>query len=373
MTEALFHHVWAERLFRSDFLTTTEGIPLRIHSSGALHVGDGPDFRHATISLDHLRWEGDIELHVRCRDWYHHRHHQDPAYNNVILHVVLMPEHAAPVRRQDGTFAPTMVLFPHVNAQLPELLRQSAFRGKLACHGQAKRVSADVIDAQFREAESRYFDAKQHDLLRFYDSSLGLSAGWMRMFRKACFDVLGISLNRGAMCELHDKMEQSSPLFSTPDEAVMWVQQLAFGQIDSPRWDKSGSRPDNQPLKRVKQAAMIWYRLQGLEPDSVDWDHLIAGLQLGQERRTVLYRNAWLPAISLLAQWSGDRQRQHHVVELWMERAWKVPNAVSSPFKQAGFPESIVGKSSGTTWQLRERCRKSGCAECKIMQTLIRS
>lgn len=373
MTEALFHRVWAERLFRSDFLTTTEGIPLRIHKSGVLHVGDGPDFRHATISLDQLRWEGDIELHVRCRDWYHHRHEQDPAYNNVILHVVLMPEHAAPVRREDGTLAPTLVLFPHVTTHLPELFRQSSFRGKLACHGQIAHVPADVIDAQFREAESNYFDQKQHDMLAFFDAGIGLSAGWMRMFRKACFDGLGISQNRSAMCELHDRMQRTNPVFSTPDEAIIAFQHLAFGQIDSPRWDRSGSRPDNQPLSRVTQAAMIWYRLQGMEPVSLDWNRLISGLSIGQERKTVLYRNAWLPAVSLHAQWSGNPQRQHDILEHWMDRAWKVPNAVSSPFRNAGFPEHIIGKSSGTTWQLRERCRKSGCADCKIMQALIRS
>ncbi len=44
----------------------------------------------------------DTEFHIRCSDRYAHRHHTDPRYNNVILHVVLIFDSAGPVLRQDG-------------------------------------------------------------------------------------------------------------------------------------------------------------------------------------------------------------------------------------------------------------------------------
>jgi hypothetical protein len=37
------------------------------------------------------RWAGDVELRLVAPDWYRHRHHEDPAYNGVLLHVVLHP------------------------------------------------------------------------------------------------------------------------------------------------------------------------------------------------------------------------------------------------------------------------------------------
>lgn len=373
MTEALFHLVWAERLFQSDFLRTTEGDPLRIERSGLLHQGDGPDFRNAAIGMESLRIEGDIELHLRCRDWYHHRHQDDPSYNNVILHVVLYAEHAEPVRRQDGTRCPTLVLYPHVRANLPELLRTSAYRGKLACSGQVRHVPHAVIDAQFRDAERRYFDRKQHDLLAFSDPRLGRSEGWMRMVRKGAMDVLGIRFNREAMRELHDRVERAGRVYVTADEAQLHFAQLAFEGVGAPRWDSSGSRPDNQQRARVAQAARLWFNAQGGEPDTFTFETFTAGLRLGAERRAVLWRNLWLPAKHLWADWAGDSAAQSAALASWHARDRGNPAAVAGPFVEAGFPAEIARRSAGAAWQLRERCRARGCPECAVMQTLIRS
>lgn len=373
MTEALFHLVWAERLFRSELLRTTEGDPLRIERSGLLHQGDGPDFRNAAIKMESLHIEGDIELHLRCRDWTHHRHHLDPSYDNVILHVVLFPEHAAPVRRHDGTWCPTLVLYPHVSANLPELLRTSAFRGKLACAGQLPRVPDSVIEAQFIDAERRYFDRKMHDLLVFADGAADRSAAWMRMLRKGAMDVLGIRFNREAMRTLHDRIERAGRVYATADEAQLHVAQLAFEGAEAPRWDSSGSRPDNQPRVRVAQAGRMWFNTQGAEPDTFPFAALTAGLRLGAERQGVLYRNVWLPAAYLRAHALGDGAGQRAALLAWHARDRVNPAAVAGPFLEAGFPADTARRSSGAAWQLREHCRARRCADCGIMRTLIRS
>lgn len=61
---------------------------MQIRSTGAWNRESGPDFKNAAIIIGNEKLKGDIEVHLRASDWFAHNHHHDPAYNNVILHVV---------------------------------------------------------------------------------------------------------------------------------------------------------------------------------------------------------------------------------------------------------------------------------------------
>lgn len=367
MTEALLHLVWAERRFRTGFLTTTDGATVDIAHTGGLHSGDGPDFRDAHIRLDGLLFRGEVELHLRCRDWVAHGHHTDPNYNAVVLHVVLHPDGAGAVLRQDGTWCPTLILYPHVRPDVLHLLGIVRGGRRLACHGLVGRVSEAVIDRQFREAEQRYFEAKQTFLLTWQ------AHGWSRMVAYGMADALGIRHNRASMTELFDRVAALDRVFTTEHEAILTAESLAFRQDPPIRWDRSGTRPDNRPERRVAQAAVIWFRLQGAEPEGVRFGDLIRGTGIGSDREHVLYRNVWLPAQALHAQWTSNADRLHDAVRSWHLRDRQVPDAISTPFLMAGFPEAVAGRSAGTVWQLRERCRAGACDRCGVMAALIRS
>lgn len=73
----------------------------------------GPDIHDAVLSFSgdkqHYSF-GDVEFHIRASDWYHHQHHLDTRYNNVILHVVLVFDTAGPILRHDGTAIPVCSL-----------------------------------------------------------------------------------------------------------------------------------------------------------------------------------------------------------------------------------------------------------------------
>jgi hypothetical protein len=373
MTEALFHLVWAERRFRTGFLTTTDGAAVEVAHTGGLYAGDGPDFRDARIRLDGLLHAGEVELHLRCRDWWAHGHHSDPNYNRVVLHVVLHPEDAGPVVRQDGTWCPTLVLYPHVDARVADLVGQSARKGRLACHGLVADIPETVIEQQFAEAERRYFDQKQSDLLHWHDPSVPETESWRRILGNGFCDALGIRHNRHAMHELFDRAAPHIRTWTTAHEADMHLQELAFRRDPPIRWDWSGSRPDNQPERRVRQAAHLLFRLRGCGPRLDGFAELTHGLGLGAERRDVLYRNVWLPALAIHAQWTSDTATLGNILKAWCRRDRAVPSAVSGPFLDAGFPAAIAGRSSGTAWQLRERCRTSACDRCAVMAAIIRS
>jgi hypothetical protein len=127
LSEKTLAAVWnAQRPLHGPFWTTAHdsvAIIYRGHWSG----GAGPDFHGALVAFGAgPPQRGDIELHLRAADWYAHGHHADPAYNDVLLHVVytLGGESEGPSRLADarrartaaGREVPTLVLAPHLAA-----------------------------------------------------------------------------------------------------------------------------------------------------------------------------------------------------------------------------------------------------------------
>lgn len=88
MSEGLLHYVWANRLFPIEDLRSSEGERIEVLSTGFYNTDAGPDFFNAHIIIGGTQWIGNVEVHQRSSDWYKHRHQDDPAYDNVILHVV---------------------------------------------------------------------------------------------------------------------------------------------------------------------------------------------------------------------------------------------------------------------------------------------
>lgn len=89
MQEAFFHSLWKYKKLNTDQLETSRGEELKILHPGIHNETEsGPDFFKAEINLDGQHWVGNLEIHLRSSDWYAHHHEKDPAYDNVILHVV---------------------------------------------------------------------------------------------------------------------------------------------------------------------------------------------------------------------------------------------------------------------------------------------
>ncbi|MCK5691502.1 MAG: DUF2851 family protein [Bacteroidales bacterium] len=105
--EGFIQFIWKHRLYIGNSLSTTCGQPLEILQPGEQNSHAGPDFFNARIKMDQMVWAGNVEVHRRASDWYSHRHHLDPAYNNVILHVV--GEYDTDVTNSRGRRIQTMV------------------------------------------------------------------------------------------------------------------------------------------------------------------------------------------------------------------------------------------------------------------------
>ncbi|MFN8537953.1 MAG: DUF2851 family protein [Thermomicrobiales bacterium] len=119
--ELALSRAWNAGWFGVDSLRTVDGLPVTVVYRGRWTFGLGRIFG-ALIAFGADLRQGDVEVHLRAGAWREHGHHLDPAYNQVILHVVLEDgPRGQPCRRQDGVVVPTLVLGSVLKGTLEEL------------------------------------------------------------------------------------------------------------------------------------------------------------------------------------------------------------------------------------------------------------
>ena len=117
--EQLLQALWCLPV-ATEFRTAT-GEQLRVEFPGWLNSGAGPDFLEARLCLGDQQLYGAVEFHTHTRLWQVHGHPDDPAYQQVILHVVLYHDpRLPPLVRDDGQTIPVVELAN----QLPEKWEQ---------------------------------------------------------------------------------------------------------------------------------------------------------------------------------------------------------------------------------------------------------
>jgi hypothetical protein len=104
MKEELLQFIWQHQLFDKNNLYTTTGEKIEVLSAGQLNDDAGPDFINAKIIINKIVWAGNVEIHRESSQWLKHHHHEDKAYDNVILHVVLKND--VKIKRTNGETIP---------------------------------------------------------------------------------------------------------------------------------------------------------------------------------------------------------------------------------------------------------------------------
>ncbi len=139
MKEDFLHYLWRLQRFDQGNLCTSEGAPIQVLAIGEHNQHAGPDFSNARVRIGDTLWAGNIEIHIKSSEWLKHRHQDDPAYENVILHVVF--EEDVPIFDSSGTLLPCLVLQHRIAKGLSKkylrLLQQESW---IPCASQLSKV-----------------------------------------------------------------------------------------------------------------------------------------------------------------------------------------------------------------------------------------
>ena len=106
MREDYLHYLWKFQKLNRQEIKTAEGLPVKVISPGTHNLLSGPDFFNSRLLIGEQEWAGNVEIHLRSSDWYMHGHENDPAYDNVILHVVW--EHDVEVFQKNNVALPVV-------------------------------------------------------------------------------------------------------------------------------------------------------------------------------------------------------------------------------------------------------------------------
>ncbi len=284
--EQLLQAVWQQQRLLRDQLQTLDGQPVRVLHPGFKNFEAGPDFRGAMVRVGsgpvHT---GDVEVDLRPSGWRAHGHDRNPAFKQVVLHVIWDGKGPA----VEGM--PTLALRGRLDATLAELTaalgRDSLkslpedLRGQ--CSAPLRDLPAESLTELLRQSAKNRWHAKARQF-----QARARQAGWEQALWEGLFRALGYKQNVWPMqCLAELRPHWVAPAFTPlvcqarlfgisgllpseltrtqpgPDSYLRriwdhwWREREQFSDHLLPRglWRFNSLRPANHPQRRLALAA----------------------------------------------------------------------------------------------------------------------
>ncbi len=248
VSEILLQKIWMRGLFQQDGLRTTDGRNLRIRHPGNWNRLGGPDFKEGRLLMDGDEIAGDVEIHFRQSDWRKHRHNEDPAYDNVALHVVLFPpepgEPAVENSRREEIAC--VVLLDRLYHDLEEYALDEAVAERL--EQERGRLVESLLEQSLSDRRERLLRQarKRWDQKVYFCKARLDKLGWENACHHTALEGLGYRPNRGPMLAVAARYSLDSLATERP------LAETLVGAVPD-TWVREGLRPANHPVVRLKQ------------------------------------------------------------------------------------------------------------------------
>jgi hypothetical protein len=220
-TERLVSRLWQSHLVK--YLVADTGQWLHIIFPGRVSNTEGCDFKDAVFSLNGSIISGNVEVHVKSSQWQSHGHHQDPKYNDIVLHVVWLQDSQTPTLLQNGKSIPTICLGSSITSPLEELANLPTNTSS-SCPA-TRSLNADSLSKLLTAAGVKRFRTKIASFRRALNSKEAASQVIYRGIARA----LGYAQNADSCQELARRLPVSMLIKNSKPEVDFYNQALLMG------------------------------------------------------------------------------------------------------------------------------------------------
>ena len=287
MPEILLHYIWQQHFWAECEQFTTDGMPIEIISTGQHNRDAGPDFSLVRLRIGSQEWVGNVELHVRASDWKRHHHHQDPAYDSVILHVVCLADEAVYNSRGEA-IVQCVLRYPLAQDYLSHMLTKaqqmdSAF-ATIPC-SQSLLQTPSLLTQGWRsalllerwrcktESISRLLEVTQHSWAHAFYITLAHNFGFhtnslpfeslalqtplscLQKHRNSLFQVTAILLGQSGLLSAETAVTDEQQRLLA--EYQFLQKKFSLQPLEPKVWKRARLRPQNAPEVRIRQFAQL--------------------------------------------------------------------------------------------------------------------
>lgn len=422
MTEDFLQYIWKFKKFQILNLTDIKGQSLEIIKVGQQNFDAGPDFLGAVIKVDGQLWAGNLEIHTKSSDWRKHKHQNDPAYKNVILHVVY--EHDKDIEFfEDNIDIPTLILKGKLKENLYwnyERMLQS--EGAIPCASQINHVPQIFKQGMLEQTLVERLEDKTTHINRLFIQNKG---DWDQTFYQWLARGFGLKVNAEPLQMLsnvlaekvlkkhkNDLFQMEALLFgcsgflkTTEDEyQTALAKEYLFlkgkyklEELDNSIWKFSRMRPNAFPTLRLAQFAALSFESQSLfskilsigdvsqlrsilKSDVSDYwqNHYRFGLpaksstgNMGEKFVEILIINVIVPFLFVYGLKKDESFYRSRAVDL-LDQIKPEDNKVSRIFKSLNFDLDTAYHSQGAIQLHQNYCEAKKCLNCKLGTHLMK-
>jgi hypothetical protein len=417
MNEDFLQFIWRFQHIPHGALRCTSGRELTVLFQGHWNKHAGPDFLEARLRIGREQWVGSVEVHVKSSEWRKHGHTGDPAYNNVVLHVVY--EDDEPLINEVGQEVPTLELKQWIGEGLWGAYRRfMESPNHLPCADSLNRISSSVRDVWLHRMGIERLGERYDRVERLLSIHKG---DWNAVWWNTLCRSFGFGLNREAYSLLAQNLrwQDLAKIADQPArlEALLAVHSgwyaldkrlstntdlkreythlqrwLSLKTAHPAVWYRGRMKPFNQPRVRLGQLAALVHHGTAWWSTLSTCDHLddlrdrfrvsmkATALNLaakpgmteipGAASVELLIANAAIPLLFFEARRSNNADRIEQIIG-WMQHMAPEKNRFARMFSAVGWsPESLLD-SQGQLHLFNHYCSRKKCLSCSIGVTLL--